>query len=274
VKTCDQRGGGLGLRLGRGPMSRAGFTLIELLVVIAIIAILIGVLLPALGKSREAARQLKCGAQLGQIASLVSQYGSENKDYFPPHRSPGFNNLDAEWWWATLIYTNYQDRGLLTASQAIKDEHHKSLFQCPATKYRRTDAGYSWVWGFTAHRVGYGYNAFWLGFSPYTMADSKATDNWWANRDGRPLRTRPSFQIASVVSPSMCLFTGDTNPKPDGKWSSTLWFPNIEAANEGVNIRHGSSGNTVYVDGHYEPRKHAEINDSVKMRQWWDPTLR
>ncbi|GMV26238.1 MAG: hypothetical protein AMXMBFR58_22690 [Phycisphaerae bacterium] len=253
---------------------RVAFTLIELLVVVAIIAVLIGILLPALGHSRQITKQLKCGVQLGQIASLVTQYGNDYKDLFPPHRSPKFNNQDAEWWWATLIYTNYQDRGLLTASQAAKDEHHKQLFRCPSVSNPRVDYGLKWSWSFTAHKVGYGYNAFWLGFSPYTMADAAGVDNWWAKRDGRDLRTRPTFQIANVVSPSRCLFTGETNPKPDGKWSSTLWFPYIQAANEGLNIRHFRTGNAVFVDGHYESLQDDQINDPVKFRSRWDPTLR
>ena len=99
-------------------------------------------------------------------------------------------------------------------------------------------------------------------------------DSWWARRDGRDLKTKPSFAIAQVVSPSRCLFTGETNPKPDGMWSSTLWYPYIEATNEGVNMRHGSKGNIVFCDGHYEVRANDEINNSIKFRSLWDPTLR
>jgi prepilin-type N-terminal cleavage/methylation domain-containing protein len=65
-----------------------GFTLIELLVVVAIIAILAGILLPALGKAKASARKVKCIAQMREVAVALNQFAYDNKN-----RYPGANNL-------------------------------------------------------------------------------------------------------------------------------------------------------------------------------------
>lgn len=60
-----------------------GFTLVELLVVIGIIALLISILLPALGAARAESVKLKCLAQLKEIGSLALQYANENQGRVP-----------------------------------------------------------------------------------------------------------------------------------------------------------------------------------------------
>src|SRR5947207_6886837 len=66
----------------RRPLSRA-FTLVELLVVIGIIALLIGILLPALTKAREASQKTACLSNLRQLGTAMQIYATEYKDYIP-----------------------------------------------------------------------------------------------------------------------------------------------------------------------------------------------
>jgi prepilin-type N-terminal cleavage/methylation domain-containing protein len=74
-------------RSGRRPASRLhfgrGFTLIELLVVISIIALLVSILLPALGSARAAAVQIKCQSQIRSIGQSLFAYQADHSQYYP-----------------------------------------------------------------------------------------------------------------------------------------------------------------------------------------------
>jgi prepilin-type N-terminal cleavage/methylation domain-containing protein len=72
-------------------MKKKGFTLIELLVVIAIIALLMGILMPALNKARQLTIQLICGTNLKGLSSAMLVYASYSDDDYPRAGGPGSN---------------------------------------------------------------------------------------------------------------------------------------------------------------------------------------
>ncbi|BAM02667.1 type II secretion system protein [Phycisphaera mikurensis] len=105
----------------------SGFTLIELLVVISIIALLIGILLPALGAARSSARNLLCLTQLRSMAQAVHIYAEDNKAVLPY----GFTSVAPGSDWRTLIGKTIEaDDGTYSASTADAGSARK-IFHCP-----------------------------------------------------------------------------------------------------------------------------------------------
>jgi prepilin-type N-terminal cleavage/methylation domain-containing protein/prepilin-type processing-associated H-X9-DG protein len=132
----------------RLPLRPRGFTLVELLVVIGIIAVLVGILLPALNRAREQANTTQCLSNLRQIGTAITNYASDTGGWLVPGRydattypgNPGAAELEN---WATILVNG---KYLPTPPQVISvntawqdSSFGTSVFRCPTGMNNRGD---------------------------------------------------------------------------------------------------------------------------------------
>ena len=131
-------------RQAQTPRIRSGFTLIELLVVISIIALLVGILLPALGAARKSAMNLECKAREKQILTAIMVYTGDNEEHYPAGKKvPGsditWDDQLGDYLGASLSDVQKSAQYVLTSDPGTSPT---SFYKCPMDDLLTED-----IWG-------------------------------------------------------------------------------------------------------------------------------